>query len=457
MLADISHNIPDSWRNRVKVLSRASVDDCIKARRSDTQIQVDKKSEGLDEALAPQYYTPAISEPYMPPAPARPSSGGTALRIPGAIAIDPNVRARAHQVGMKVSENAVWLLVAAAKEYSESVLKSVITSVKAIDAGQVPVRLPKHQVTRRTRASPPKNDTSPGEPTLPLGMIRSITAPEVHALTARMHTGAVLSLGGSVSRLSFERSLFSSLDLSAATGGSSSEEVRQYITSELLSSIVPKTVKVEPSIPIQMSETRPGLPMTQTSERSQSDTPTEEQKSLPVAQNIVMRPPIGGLGRGAKDLGALKARASVTKKDIAGPAAAAQSLASEPGPTVAPPETSITATEPPPPPPAEKPDVQKEATTDDEEKRAVQSNPPMAVARKGKGLGKGFGVKNLRAMMARSAPVPKAEDGAVDESAEKGDDAPASTIATDPEANGKSETQLQFEPPKTDVSRKGSS
>jgi hypothetical protein len=454
MLADISHNIPDSWRNRVKVLSRTPVDDCVKAQRGDTQTQMDKKAEGLEEVLAPQYYTPAISEPYMPPATTRPTSGGTALRIPGAIAIDPNVRARAHQVGMKVSENAVWLLVAAAKEYSDSVLKSVITSVKAIDAGHVPVRHPKQQVTRRTRASPPKNDTSAGEPTLPLGMIRSITASEVHALTARMHTGAVLSLGGSVSRLSFERSLFSSLDMSAATGGSSSEEVRQYITSELLSSIVPKPVKAEPSIPIQMSETKPGLPMTQTSERSQSDTPTEEQKSLSVAQNIVLRPPIGGLGRGAKDLGALKARASVTKKDNAGgPGAAAQNLVSESGLTVPPPEASIAATEPPPP--AENPDVQKLATTDDEDKGKVNppmpKHQPMAVSRKGKG----FGVKNLRAMMARSAPVPKAEDGAVDESAEKGEDAPTSTVATDPEANGKSETQLQFEPPKTDVSRKG--
>jgi hypothetical protein len=449
MLADISHNIPDSWRNRVKVLSRASVDDCIKARRSDTQIQVDKKSEGLDEALAPQYYTPAISEPYMPPPTTRRNADDTSSRIPGAIAIDPNVRARAHQLGMKVSENAVWLLVAAAKEYTDSVLKSIITSVKAIDAGQVPARHPKHQITRRTMGSPTKNSTSPGEATLPSEMIRSITATEVHAITARMHTGAVLSLGGSVSRLSFERSLFSSLDMSAATVVNSSDEVRQYITSELLSSIEPKPA------PIQMNETKFGIPMTRTSETSRSDAPTEEQKSLSMAQNINSRPPIGGLGRGAKDLAALKARASVTSKDsVGGPAATAQSLPSESGPTMAPPEASITATEPLP---AEKPGVQNAATTDDEEKPSLKSQPPMpkhqpmGVSRKGKG----FGVKNLRAMMARSASVPKAEDGATDESVEKVEDTPTSTVAIDEEANGKSETQSQFEPPKADVGRKG--
>jgi hypothetical protein len=449
MLADISHNIPDSWRKRVIVLSRAPADACVNAQRGDMQIQADENAEGLDEVPTPQYYTPAISEPYMPPPTTRPSSGGTASRIPGAIAIDPNVRARAHQVGMKVSENAVWLLVAAAKEYADSVLKSIIASVKAIDAGQVPVRYPKQQMTKRTKVSPTKNGTSPGEPTLPLGVVRSITAPEVHALTARMHTGAVLSLGGSVSRLSFERSLFSSLDMSAATVVSSSDEVRQYITSELLSSIEPKPAST------QMNETKFGIPMTQTSETSRSDAPTEEQKSLSAAQNNVLRPPIGGLGRGAKDLAALKARASVTSKDnVAGPVAAAQSHASESGPTVAPPEAAITATEPPP---AENPDVQKGTTTDDEEKRSLQSDPPMpkhqpmGVSRKGKG----FGVKNLRAMMARSAPVPKPEDGAIDESVEKGEDAPTSTVAIDQEANEKSETQLQFEPPKTDVGRKG--
>jgi hypothetical protein len=447
MLADISHNIPDSWRKRVNVLSRAPADACINAHRGDMQTQADENAEVLDEVLAPQYYAPAISEPYMPPPTTRPSAGGAASRIPGAIAIDPNVRARAHQLGMKVSENAVWLLVAAAKEYTDSVLKSIITSVKSIDAGQVPARHPKHQIMKRTKGSPTKNGTSPGEPTLPSGMIRSITATEVHALTARMHTGAVLSLGGSVSRLSYERSLFSSLDMSAATVVNSSDEVRQYITSELLSSIEPKPAS------IQMNETKVGIPLTQASETSRSDAPTEERKRLSAAQNIILRPPIGGLGRGAKDLAALKARASVTSKDnVGGPVAAAQSLPSEPGPTAAPPEASIAAPEALP---AENPGAQKAATTDDEGKRSLQNqspmpkHQPMGVSRKGKG----FGVKNLRAMMARS--VPKPEDGATDESVEKGEETPTNTVAIDEDANGKSETQLQFEPPKADVGRKG--
>lgn len=448
MLADISHNIPDSWRKRVIVLSKAPVDACITAHRGDMQTQADENAEGLDEVLVPQYCTPAISEPYMPPPTARPNAGGSASRIPGAIAIDPNVRARAHQLGMKVSENAVWLLVAAAKEYADSVLKSVIASVKAIDAGQVPVRNPKHQITRRMKVSPTKNGISPVESTLPSKMIRCITATEVHALTARMHTGAVLSLGGSVSRLSFERSLFSSLDMSAATVVNSSDEVRQFITSELLSSIEAKPAS------IQMNETKVGIPMTQNSETSRSDAPAEGQKRLSAARNIVPRPPIGGMGRGAKDLAALKARASVTSKDnVGGPVAAAQSLPSEPSPTVPPPEASTSATEPLP---VENPGVQNGVTTDDEERRSLQSRPPMpkhqpvGVSRKGKG----FGVKNLRAMMARSTSEKKAEDGAIDEAAEKGEDTPTSTVAIDEEAVGKSETQLQFEPPKADVGRK---
>jgi hypothetical protein len=468
MLCDISHNIPDSWRKRVKLLSRAPVDGCIKSKRDDIQSQDEKRfqAEGLDEELASQYYTPAISGPSVQPPTERPNSASKALCIPGAIAIDPNVRARAHQVGMKVSENVVWLLVIAAREYADSVLKSSIASVKAIEAGQVPARRPRYGMKRRAKMSPAKDDTTPGEPTLPPGVIRCITAPEVHALTASMPTGAVLSLGGSVSRLSFERSLFSSLDMSSAVGGIASDEVRQYITSELLSSIAPKPMKVEPST--RMSESKIGPPLTQASETRQP------AKNLPPVQRVV-RPPIGGLGRGAKDLGALKARSSFTRKDNTGgpvAVAAAQSLPSESGPTTVPPESgaatvpqksgpttappesgpatappksgpatappksgtatappkSGTATAPPEttptttePPPADKPGAQKETTSDVQEQHSQQINPPMpkqqpmAVSRRGKG----FGVKNLRAMMARSSTVPKPEDGAVDEPEKK--------------------------------------
>lgn len=431
-LADVSQNVPDSWQKRVKVLSKpqSCVEPTAKGNRS-----------RRDPALFPDY-TPVISESPLDPPTERAYSVNTALRIPGAIAIDPNVRARANQIGMKVSENAVWLLVVAAKEYANSLLKSSIASVKAIEAGHVPPRRAKHQVTRKTRKSPSKdNATATVEPTprQPVGGPRCITAPEVHAFAASLPSGAVLSLGGSVSRLSFERSLFSSLDMSVVTGGSAYDTVRQYLTTELLSSVVSaKTKKAEPA------SQSAGALSKRASSASPFEIPTKEKKKGPV------RPPVGGLGRGAKNLAALKARASVATKESGGganssPTPGAGSVkgssalqAQEPGASV----TKTTESRPP-----DTNDASNGPTADSKTKDSAtqQEAEPATGVRKGKG----FGVKNLRAMMARGTP------GKVDEEEPapgNGNEGAASASDGRAEGNGddeeQSKPQAHFEPQK---------
>jgi hypothetical protein len=338
---------------------------------------------------------------------------------------------------MKVSENAVWLLVVAAKEYTNVLLKKSIASVKAIEAGQVPPRHLKHQISRKTKKASGKDSESPtraSEPGLPPGKTRCITAPEVHALTASMPTAAVLSLGGAVSRLSFESSLFSSIDMSIVSGGKAYEEVRQYLISGLLASVTKL----------------PGVVNT----GGTNATSTEEMK--------VSRAPVGGLGRGAKNLAALKARATVSSKDSGGgavpisgartvsaglvkpgissafdPAPAATESTKAPGPPAA---NTVLA-----PPKAAPINLKQDSSV---EGPVVQKQQLVVIPRKGKG----FGVKNLATMRTRIVP----KDGETDESTvlEATDTEGASLTGAGQEGNGDasqmSETQSQqFEPPRT--------
>jgi hypothetical protein len=64
-------------------------------------------------------------------------------RLPGALDIDPLVRKLASRSGVKVSDNAVWLIIVAVREYSSSLLKKIIANDIDFGYGHIP-QLPNH-------------------------------------------------------------------------------------------------------------------------------------------------------------------------------------------------------------------------------------------------------------------------------------------------------------------------
>ncbi|KAL7518989.1 hypothetical protein ACHAWX_003786 [Stephanocyclus meneghinianus] len=57
--------------------------------------------------------------------------------IPAALQIDPLVRQYASNAGMRVSENAIWMIIVAAREYMTNVIKEVIANTSELEGGYV--------------------------------------------------------------------------------------------------------------------------------------------------------------------------------------------------------------------------------------------------------------------------------------------------------------------------------
>jgi hypothetical protein len=215
-------------------------------------------------------------------------------RISGAMIIDPHVRKLAESAGMKVSEHAVWLMVVAVKEFSLALLTKTLCTIKAVDTGRSPPRLTRSfKGPQSTWIS--ENDNSL-KSAVPAGPLKCITSSDMHVVIANLPTSA-RSLSGWVSRSVFERSLNASLNSSLVLGGSAFEDVKKYI----ISSISPsdKSSRIETSttiLPIQVIH---------------SGLNHGELELLKGRKSPLMR----GLGRGAKDLAALKARATTIRAD----------------------------------------------------------------------------------------------------------------------------------------------
>ena len=287
----------------------------------------------------------------------------TGLRIPGALSIDPKVRNAAAKEGLTPSENAIWLLVVAAREYASTVLKSC-TEVKrsAIMGKYARVPLPRpHTLSYKPKpgeasrkSNPTPRATQTPRTSGKSGPLR-ITAFDVHALITQLPMGAAGSLAGTVSRQLFETTLMHSVDTgSSLNGGERFDSLRRFIVSRINAHAAQAT--------------------SETSRKAAKVTLTKEDR----------KSPHGGLGRGAKDLASLWARSTVPSKNEGGNS-------------------------------AEKSDVGSHQQTANGQNTGSQAAPvPTEAQQQGDAQsagrrGKGSGVKNLRAMLARNKPLNQGE------------------------------------------------
>ena len=283
----------------------------------------------------------------------------TGLRIPGALSIDPKIRHTAAKEGLTPSDNAIWLLVIAAREYAATILKSC-TEVKrsAITGKHTRVPLPRpHTLSYKPKPGEASRKANPTPKAIqvprtsgPSGPLH-ITAFDIHNLITQLPMGAPGSLAGTVSRQSFETTLLHSVDTGSSLDvGEEFDSLRRFIASRI-------NVRTE-----QATNLAAKTPGTQ-----------EDRKS-----------PHGGLGRGAKDLASLRARATFTSKNEAESSADRSDSGSH----------------------EEKASGQN---TGSEGTPVPAEEQQEGDAQSGGRRGKGSGVKNLRAMLARNKPLDSGE------------------------------------------------
>jgi hypothetical protein len=293
LIQDIAQAVPWHVRDRIKIVTHQSLNskhdnsDDINDKIDDKLLPKNKKFRLSESSYTPVIFeTPSTQQTKMPDAPETES-----MRISGALTIDPQVRKFAESTGLKVSEHAVWLLVVAVKEFTKSLLKKTLSSMNAVSAGHIPPLL-----TRSFAISDNVWSTeSVGGASKPDHLNVSqkvIKSSDLHAVIANLPISS-RSLSGSVSRTVFERSLYTSINSSLILGGGAFTELKTHIISKI-TPVESKRLRVDSAAappPIQMLHPSTG---------NQNQETAKDYSALPTR----------GLGRGAKDLAALKARAT---------------------------------------------------------------------------------------------------------------------------------------------------
>jgi hypothetical protein len=278
-LSDISDVLPQRIRDKITIIESRRL------RRNDVTEEDELRMKAVGRQAVEDRpdtedcaYGPVIQELDTKQTERQRHGEGSSLRIPGAVAVDPHVRRLAELSGLTTSENAVWLMVVAVKEYAKSLIDFTISSTNAVEAGQLPPRL-----NTRVPALPRKRTASDGAgESRHTKRLKCISSIDLHSVASNLPLSGQ-ALGGCLSRETFERGLYMTYDRSSVIGENAFTDLKSFI----IASVTPshsKRLKVEPPKPTIKTSTDEAL---------------KGRKS----------PSVRGLGRGAKDLAALKARA----------------------------------------------------------------------------------------------------------------------------------------------------
>ncbi len=239
--------------------------------------------------------------------------------LPGALLVDPYVRSAAQREGLKVAENAVWLVVVGMREYVKSLLKNTIATMDSVneirelsrDSALVTQSGP---VAKARDVSTAHEDFVPTSTTNISGKRKRVSALDVAACLM----SSPVNNGRSVNRLAIENCYLSAFDVHPATSLSGFESIRSYVASGITIAS-PKRPRTQKDSHFQPPEITPqgGVAEAKTiSDRPQPDIqsnrPSAKSGSVPPPHPTQARrsPSIKGMGRGAKNLEALKARAA---------------------------------------------------------------------------------------------------------------------------------------------------
>lgn len=354
-LDDVADFIPNRWRKRVNPITST-----MQKESESFRAQLDTAPDNFPKPL------PNFGPDNIRRQKAKDHKKRSDLRIPGALSIEPVVRRAAKSQSLEVSESAIWVLVIAAREYAMTILKSCANIKKSSFEGKhlrVPQPRP-HTLTYKPKPGESARKPATFQKKPPFKGPMQISPLDIHTLVTQLPMGAVGSNGGTVSRISYETTLFNSFDIGESFTADNFDDLRRSIVARMMNA-----------------------PRVETPKPARKPPP----EAAPQDDGVGRISPHGGLGKGAKDLAALRLRSSFTKKD-------GESLLSEDksDPKVQPEQLKVDekyANAPLNP-----------IETQGEQKTEEQGDPQAAARR-----GKGYGVKNLRAMLARNKPEDSSE------------------------------------------------
>lgn len=320
---DVAAHIPSPWRRRVHVIRKDDARHCIsiESNEFETAIKSDFQTQSRlwTSADVPE-------ELFTIPENIRPSlSLGMSARtddnsppLPGALLVDPYVRSAAQREGLKVSENAVWLVVVGMREYVKSLLKNTIATIDSVnEIRELPLGSallsPSEPVEKPGDISKANEAFVRTSTTIMSGKRKRVSALDVAACLM----SSPVNRGHRANRLAFENCYLSAFDVHPVTSHGGFESIQHYVSSGITIAS-PKRPRTQKDSQFQPPEIAPhgGLADAKTiSDRPQPDVlsnrPSAKSGSVaPPHPTQARRSPIKGMGRGAKNLEALKARAA---------------------------------------------------------------------------------------------------------------------------------------------------
>ncbi len=209
--------------------------------------------------------------------------------IPGALVVDPMLRETVEAGGMKVSDNAMWLLTVALKEHIKNILNDSIEYKKGLKKGEVypqAIHYPNvlaSNSNKNRKISKGRNSSN----SLDNGRKKRINSIDLFAALNMLPSGQPSSIGGSVSRMSLEQTFLSGFNsIPSFDTGNAFKDVQSFMSSTLTD--MAKHYKPEEKKP-KPSQTKAGESSTSgakaTSKQEEVKTPTARQIAVPSNTN----------------------------------------------------------------------------------------------------------------------------------------------------------------------------
>jgi hypothetical protein len=243
--SDVSEHIPVKWQDRVKVPH-------IVTSRKIPEKKYDTFYDGLKDDLLQISGVPHLDEatPYkerweLPideedETQQNPQEGQTepiaSSCIPGALVVDPMLRETVEARGMKVTDNAMWLLTVALKEHIKNVLNDSIEYKKGLKKGEIfpqaihyPNVLASYSNKNRKIS---KGRTSAAS--LENGRKIRINSIDLFAALNMLPSGKPSAIGGSISRMSLEQTFLSGFNsIPSFDTGNAFKDVQSFISNKI--------------------------------------------------------------------------------------------------------------------------------------------------------------------------------------------------------------------------------
>lgn len=156
--------------------------------------------------------------------------------IPGALVVDPMLRETVEASGMKVTDNAMWLLTVALKEHIKNVLNDSIEYKKGLKKGEIfpqAINYPNVLASNSNKNRKiSKGRTSAAS--LENGRKIRINSIDLFAALNMLPSGQPSSIGGSISRMSLEQTFLSGFNsIPSFDTGNAFKDVQSFISNTI--------------------------------------------------------------------------------------------------------------------------------------------------------------------------------------------------------------------------------